>query len=66
MGKWEDVQIREDSSGIHYLLQVKIKRNGKKVFRNRCIDRNYASLTGHNLFHSSQNREIILKAKTDG
>lgn len=56
MGKWEDIGVREASGGRHYLLQMKVKKNGRKIFRNRRIDQT--------LFHGMQGIEEPILAPT--
>lgn len=48
---WKDVCIRESSCGYHYLLQVCELESGKKIFRNRPIDK---CIINTILFHGFQ------------
>jgi len=44
---WQDIVVREDNRGYHYLLQMRVYEDGRKKFKNRCID--------NTLFHGFQN-----------
>ena len=58
-GDWQDIAVRQTSSGVHYLLQMSIRENGEKKFRNRMID---AGKFPYLLFHGNQDiTEKILK-----
>lgn len=62
MSKWIDIAVREASSGTHYLLQMKVRKSGRRVFRNRKIDQ-HPWQVGYTLFHGMQGiSEKILTA----
>lgn len=48
---WNDICVRESSSGNHFLLQVCELESGQKIFRNRPIDNGFISWM---LFHGFQ------------
>lgn len=62
MSKWIDIGVRESSNGTHYLLQMKVRSSGRKVFRNRKIDQAPGQII-YLLFHSSQNIEAKILAR---
>jgi hypothetical protein len=48
---WNDICVRQSSSGNHFLLQVCQLESGQKIFRNRPID---SFRFGWVLFHGFQ------------
>jgi hypothetical protein len=52
---WKDIQVRSDSSGSNYLLQVRERTDGKKQFRNILMDKGI----GISIFHTAPPLEKI-------
>lgn len=55
---WQDVCVRQSSSGNHFLLQVCELESGQKIFRNRPIDNRGLGCV---LFHGFQGIEKLIK-----
>jgi len=64
MSKWIDIGVREAAGGTHYLLQMKVRKSGRKIFRNRKIDQHPWS-PFYTLFHGFQEieKKILVSPK---
>ena len=53
---WENVNIRRNCNGHYYLLQMRIRSDGKIQFVNRNIDKlpKFTSVLGMELFQNEQ------------
>ena len=59
--KWEDVCVRSDNRGQHYLLQQSRDKKNRVRIRNLALDKRHMFDSIQALFHGGQNIDRVLK-----